>query len=507
MVSSSIADGSPIVDDRLRVAINIPGHIVDLSLVSKVPIAHVVSHLIPYLRQQLASNGKAVEFLNSPDAAWHLERFGHVSLDPEKTLEQEGMLDGDSLYLVPTSPGENYPALIDDVAESIAYNQNRNFPTWNNDHAIKLSLAAFQLVTVVIIGIATWWTVTTMPDPEVRYGIVGSLLIIALGMMAMVVTVTKSESNRLNRVTGPLSVVGYITLSDAAFIVIPREPGIHQLVTVSAALFAAALFMYSATRDHARLHYTVSTASLIALLVLGVNLAYLSPPSVIGVQMILVALSVILISSRVSMPFAKIIVPYVPATGEPYLKDDPHDISTVGRTPGSPGSPGSSQAVESIINQEEQVLTAYNVIDGLISGSLLVMMVSALFTGLYLDNHHWIIWSFILVVSACLAYRGKSYSDARRQALCLSGTAGMMVLFTVGLLFSPAYAYNQERVSINVAIIVLGMVVATVFAVQQRRINSPIVMKMFEYVEMFLFSSLLVYLMLVMDLYQKVRAR
>lgn len=507
MASKTVVDESPAVDDRLRAAINIPGHIIDLSLVSKVPIAHVVSHLIPYLRQQLASNGKAIDFLNSPDAAWHLERFGHVSLDPEKTLDQEGILDGDSLYLVPTSPGENYPALIDDVAESIAYNQNRNFPTWNNDHAVKLSLTLLQLVAGVITGVMAWWVATTMPGPEVRYGMVGSLLAVSLGMMALVITITRSPSRRLDKVTGPFSVVAYIALASAALLVIPREVDIHQLIIVSAALFAASLFMYSATRDHANIHYTMGAASLIVTVVLGFNLAYLSPAPVIGVQLIMVSLTVILVSSRMSMPFARIIIPNVPATGEPYLKDDALDISTVGRTPGGPGSPGSDQAVESIINQEEQVLTAYAVINGLMSGALIVSTIAAFFSGLFLDTHHWIIWSFILVVAACITYRGKSYSDARRQALCLIGASGMVIMFTIGLLFSPDYTHNQTRMFTNVALIVFGAIVASVFAVQKRRINSPIVMKMFEYVEVLLFASLLPYLVLAMDLYQKVRSR
>jgi type VII secretion integral membrane protein EccD len=487
---------------RLRAAITIKGHIIDLSLASGVPIAHVISQLIPYLRQQMVNTGRgdAVEFLGTPDAEWHLERFGGDSLDPAKTLDEEGVLDGATLYLTPTSPGENYPALIDDVAESITYYQKKNFPSWSNDQAVKLSLLVLQLVTSGLMGLLGWWTMTAAPSLGTRVGVVCTLTAVAAAAVAIVITVARAESKLSAVLSSPLSVVAYLTFGTAALVAIPRDMSVNQLVVASSLVFVVAVFIYSSARVNPRLHYAVGAAALILALVTAFNLIYSSPPAVISVQVMIVAFLATLVVARLSLAVARIDLPYVPATGESYLKDDAaNDISGPAST--------SEAAIESIVNQEQQVITAHNAIAGMLSGTLALIVAASFFAGLKLDNHEWVIWSFVVVVAACITYQGKSHDLAWLQTLCLSAAIGVLIAFSFGLLFSPPYAHNTVRLFYMFVIISLGVVLATVISVRRRRINSPIVMKLFEYFEKVLFASPLVYLVLVMDLYQKARAR
>jgi hypothetical protein len=106
-----------------------------------------------------------------------------------------------------------------------------------------------------------------------------------------------------------------------------------------------------------------------------------------------------------------------------------------------------------------------------------------------------------------LIYRGKSYDDERLQKLCLTGAAATMTTFLVGLLLSPASAGNGLRFFLTLGILLAALGFAAIFSIQRRTIRSPIVMKLFEYIEMVLYATPIVYLVLALDLYQKVRAR
>jgi type VII secretion integral membrane protein EccD len=507
-----------------RVAITIPGHIVDLTLSPTVPISHIVSQLIPYLRQQLTGKPKALEFLNDPDAAWHLERFGSVSLNSSKTLDEEGILDGEALYLVSTPAGEKYPALIDDVAESIAYHQNQTFPPWKPESGIKLSLTLIQVVGALVAVVLGMWANRSMPSSELRYGLAGLCLTLAVALIAVGLTVVKSGQERLAEIPRPLFVVGYEMLAAAGLLIVPRKFDVPHIVVTSAFLFVASVLVYAvtgigrderfsygtgetrstnikkATSDITRLSYGVATASLITLVVSSINLVYLSPPAVICVEIIVAAFFAVLMASRAALAFARISLPYVPATGEDYLKVPVDDVGSVSKKAGS-------SAVDSILNQEQQVLTAYDVIVGILSGALALIVGTAFFAGKHLDNHHWIIWSFIVVISTALIYRGKSYDDERLQKLCLTGAAATMTTFLVGLLLSPASAGNGLRFFLTLGILLAALGFAAIFSIQRRTIRSPIVMKLFEYIEMVLYATPIVYLVLALDLYQKVRAR
>ena len=508
--------------NNTRVAITIPGHIVDLTLSPTVPISHIVSQLIPYLRQQLNGKPKAVEFLSNAGAYWHLERFGNVALDSSKTLEDEGVLDGEALYLKGTYPTEKYPALIDDVAESIAYHQKSNFPMWRPESGIRLNLTLIQIIGGIIAGVLGLWASRSQPPMDVRYVVVGICAAPAVTTIAVGLTVLRPTKERLYEIVRPLFVVGYEMITAVGLLAIPRKLDVYQLVVAAALLFVVSVLVYaiSGTRRDAQLNYSssltemssktltevtklnygVAAAALIVLIVSGANLLYLSPPAVIGVEIIVLAFFAVLMASRVALAFAKINLPYVPATGEEYTKVSVDDVGSATRSAGS-------KAVDSILNQEQQVITAYGVIVGILSGALSLIVATAFFTGKFLDNHQWIIWSFILVISAALVYRGKSYDDERLQRLCLAASAGTMTAFLAGLVVSPTSAHNDVRFFLTLAALMMGLMISSTFSIQRRVVRSPIAMRGLEIIEMVLYATPIVYLVLALDLYQKVRAR
>ncbi|MGV7846617.1 type VII secretion integral membrane protein EccD, partial [Mycobacterium kansasii] len=85
--------------------------------------------------------GKDATWLEDPQAHWVLRRpFRSAHLDDEKTLHDEGVLDGARLLLVKKTPGEKYPPLIDDLAEAISYWLKLFYPAWDSHISQRISL-------------------------------------------------------------------------------------------------------------------------------------------------------------------------------------------------------------------------------------------------------------------------------------------------------------------------------------------------------------------------------
>ncbi|MUM03268.1 type VII secretion integral membrane protein EccD [Mycobacterium sp. CBMA 213] len=488
-----------------RIAINIRGHVVDVPLHSYNTVGDTLSDLIPYLIDEMKLQGKNTEWLEDPKAHWRLLNFSKRVLDEEKTLAEQKVLDGHRLFLSKDDPGEQYVPLIDDVAESITYFLNKHFPSWDAPFAKKVTLGLLPVVVAVVCATTVAWSNTHLPGWTVRGSISGAMAAVALLCAAIAVVIVRTdEDDEYPAVPLPLMVVTYLFASTAALVLTPRPLGIYQLLAAASAVLTLAVFLSVLTRANLRLHYGLTAASIVTIAVCLLNMAYQSPTPIIGIQLIAGCFFVVLISARLALAVARISLPRVPATGEPFMSDQGAGNLDAGSLPRD-GSSG--RAIESIFNQEQQTLAAYECRMGLLAGALSVLVAASWVVGRSLNVHQWLIWSFMIVIAQCLIYRGKSLDDAREQATVLIAGAASWALFAAGLLTSPMYADdNTLRGAIALGILLVAMVVATINAVQQRRINSPIVLKVIETVERILYVSPLPFIAFAMDLYSKARA-
>lgn len=488
-----------------RVQVTIPGHVVDVPLPSHLPIADTIAELIPYLIKHLDAKNKDTSWLRDPDAYWHLTTFGDQPLDEEKSLAEEKVLDGDRLFLTKTDPGEKYAPLIDDVAESITYYLKRHFPSWDSPFAKRISLGMVPAVVALICGATVMWADTQQPGWALRAATTAAMAALGLICAAVaVVLVRTARDDRYKTVPVPLMMTTYLLSASAALVITPRPLGIYQLVAAGSVLLVLSVCLSVVTREHLRMHNAVTAGSLLVLIIGLLNTIYRSPTAVIGTQQIALAFALILISPRLALAVARISLPYVPATGEPFMRGDGAGNLDAGSLPRNEKSGNNS----SIFNQEQQILTARACRIGLMIGALTVAVATSWIVGRSLDNHEWVIWTFMLVIATCLISRGKSTDDAFEQAIVLIAGASVLGLFGAGLLTDPNLTEdNAIRGAMALGILSIGMFVATIFAIQERRIVSPIVTKAIEVFERMLFWTPLPFVIVAMDLYSKARAR
>jgi type VII secretion integral membrane protein EccD len=123
-----------------RVTVAAPASRIDLALPSDLPIAAMLANLV-----ELA--GVATPDGGSSHGGWCLSRPAGAELNPARTLDALGVLDGDILHLRPRSLDPPAP-VFDDVIDAVASSARADIRGWRPDHARRLaSVACVALAT------------------------------------------------------------------------------------------------------------------------------------------------------------------------------------------------------------------------------------------------------------------------------------------------------------------------------------------------------------------------
>jgi ESX secretion system protein EccD len=117
-----------------RVTVAAPTSRIDLALPSDLPIAAMLANLV-----ELA--GVATPDGGSSHGGWCLSRPAGTELNPARTLDALGVLDGDILHLRPRSL-DPPPPVFDDVVDAVATSARADIRRWRPDHARWFASAA-----------------------------------------------------------------------------------------------------------------------------------------------------------------------------------------------------------------------------------------------------------------------------------------------------------------------------------------------------------------------------
>ena len=117
-----------------RVTVAAPTSRVDLALPSDLPIAAMLANLV-----ELA--GVATPDGGTSHGGWCLSRPAGTELNPARTLDALGVLDGDILHLRPRSL-DPPPPVFDDVIDAVAATARADIHGWRPDHARWFASAA-----------------------------------------------------------------------------------------------------------------------------------------------------------------------------------------------------------------------------------------------------------------------------------------------------------------------------------------------------------------------------
>ena len=489
----------------LRTSIVLSDRCIDVQLPADSPVEDVVYELIRYLNVLLSERNIDTTWLVDADAVWTLEKFGRRQLDPEQSLAEQGVLDGERLWLTKNAKNETYPALIDDTAEAVSTYQDR-FPEWKYDVDAPKQ-AAYILGTVgVFLSVAATLFVgwELKPDSVYRWPTMAALAGVGLLSTVLSILLVRGGDKRLG--TAMLS-VGYAGIGGVAFCGIPRPPGLWHVAVTAAILLVYAAVMLPLTKGITRLHAAVITASATLVIVCIINFFYLSSPTVIAVEAGTLSYLILLASSKPAMMAGRVETPYVPAAGES-LSPHGESLGSVSR------ASSSSEVIESVVNQEEQNYAAHQYLIGIMLGNLSIIIGGMALGGFFVSDkiitlfvvslsEQWLLFLFAASIAISLLTRAMYYIYRDVSLILVWSAVATVLLYLGSLAVGDAYK-NFFQIGVGAGVFTLFTLVGSLWALSHREIKSPSVRRWVEILILGVYATPVFWLGWMLDVYMKV---
>ncbi|MFJ4274322.1 type VII secretion integral membrane protein EccD [Streptomyces coelicoflavus] len=154
--------------DLCHVTVRAPAKSIDLAVPASVPVADLLPTLVNHAGDQLAEEGLE-------HGGWVLQRLGEAPLSEEDSLESQGLLDGETLYLRPRT--DSLPEVVlDDLVDGIADTMRDQPFAWGAQTSRR------TLLSLLILTLGAGLAVLCTPGPS---GTLRALAAAAVGLLLL----------------------------------------------------------------------------------------------------------------------------------------------------------------------------------------------------------------------------------------------------------------------------------------------------------------------------------
>lgn len=246
LVGTDAEDGAPGAEPS--------GVELDFALPSRQPLVAVIEHVRAEVDKELRRRRLAPL---EPQTTYTLCGVDSRALDAAKTLDGNGVLDGDVLWLLPVQSTERFARVIERVATGVARSAAEQFRTV--DPAVSRRMAAVltaMLVAGMVLVLAKLWWDTGSEIPAAVSAVAGALL---LGAFAVA---SGSPVPERAKAADPLLWMAVMCGAAAAGMAPPGRPGgWHVAAAAGAAVIAAVLVQVATGRFPAAAAFCVTAGA------------------------------------------------------------------------------------------------------------------------------------------------------------------------------------------------------------------------------------------------------
>ncbi|MGV9800133.1 type VII secretion integral membrane protein EccD [Mycobacterium sp. NPDC003449] len=448
---------------------------VDVGLPAQVAIVEYVGAVIDIANEQIAahqagsSESSTVEF-DSVDGQWTLAPLGGDPIDPQRSLGEAGIYDGDLLMIRAVGQPVS-PLLFDDVDDTTT-GQAHAVQAWFADNARALTWFGIAMAgATTLAGVAAGWAgMPAVPAVVLALGAIGVFLACLVAHRAPGTPV----SSWIAAVSVPLVFGGSIYL-------VPGGYGATSLPMAFALTALGSLLVLLVSGTGSALH-----TAIIALCTFGgvsgtAMLLSDPPPRTVGALLAMVAVIVVYLAPRVTIGLSKLPIPRVPTAGEPL-----DDIETQGGI----GVEGVNALGKQIIPTEQDLIARVRRANQHLTGILVAAALAAT-VGCYLavdvtNGFYWQGTVFAMMVATVLCLRGRSHHDLVQSATLI----GSGLTIAVGVIVKTALYVENWQVRSVVALGALTVLILACGLVAPRREFSPVARRQVEILEYLAVGSL-----------------
>lgn len=409
---SSDFDAESDEDDALsRVTVFFGSHGVDVGLPTRVTISELIPDVFELADDQLPSEGRG-RFAGVGEANWTFARLAGDALDPNQSLAEAGVADGD-LLLVHEADRPSPTRLIDEFDRDVRPVLGAAPARWSGAQGRTAVWSAIGIVAAIAAA-RTPANLLTLPGLGGPPVVPTALLLAGFGL-AVTGWVLSLRSDRT--AAAPWLVATSIPLIfGGALHVVPGSYGVASLA-VAATLVALVALLQLLIVGGGRAFYT----TLVAIAVFGVPLCLIelfSDLDGIAAGAILATLAVmtVYIAPRVTIGLSRLPLPRVPTAGEPL-----DDIETMGGTVVEGVNAVGKQVIATEEGIAERVRRASDYLTGIVAAAAIMAVVGSYLSVRTSAGLHWQGAVFALVVAVVMCLRGRSHHDMLQSAVLIGG--------------------------------------------------------------------------------------
>jgi type VII secretion integral membrane protein EccD len=461
----SASDDEP---ELSRITILVGDLLIDVGLPSRVSISTVIGDVIDLANDQLrVQTDLPVEFDNVA-GRWTLARLTGGAIDPERSLAEAGVHDGELLVVGEVGTPES-SLLLDDLEGMTEFIDLR--ARWFIEHGRTAGWFAFSIVLAVatallLPGLDSSPLAAGVPITAVVALIVGVGCAVGAGAMPY-------WSGDTGRSTW-LAAVALPLIFGGSLYIVPNGHGVRAL-PMALALTALFALLQLLTSDRGRSLYT----AVITLAVFGAPAAVvqllLGPNErVVGAMLAAVAVIVVYLTPRATIMLSRLPVPRVPTAGEPL-----DDIETQGGTAVEGVNAVGKQIIPTEAGMIRRVRRARERLIGIVTAATILATVGCYLALDLSDGFFWPGTAFAFAVATVLCLRGRSHHDLIQSAALIGG--GLVIALTV--IIKTATYVPGWQIYAAVTLIAFTALVAVCGLVAPRLEFSPVLRRLVEVAE------------------------
>ena len=432
--------------------------LIDYVLPAGVALIAVTEDLVPRVNEILRTRGAA---MLDDTAAYQLCRADATPLDPQRCLDDSGVVDGDLLWLLPAEATERFAPVVEEVSTALARSARAQFGTVERS-------TARRVADGLCIGLVAWCELMLAQLWWLRHGWVPAVVSWALAAVLLwsARLAAKARDEQRRCCADGFVWAALVAAGTGAVMSVPGPPGGWQVVAGVATVLAgvSALVMLTGRYVSALAGMTVVGLSAGVVAVIHAS-GWQVTDAHLGVVFLTLDLVVVTYSASLGVLGSGVPGPWFPDVTNRGVFETPADKP---RTTVSPVQPSGAPPPEQVALWARR---GNAIVTGLLAGAAVVLVVAARYAVVPHTAGGWRFLVFTLAVCTIFLLRARAFRD-RYQSVILAVGAATAVAVVIGRYTIPVgTAVTLWCVAATLGLALIGWLGALV--VPQARINAP----------------------------------
>ena len=435
---------------------------IDYTLPAGVPLIAVTEDLVPRINEQLRRRGRP---LLDAAGTYQLCRPDGRALDPQRSLDESGVLDGDLLWLMRTEATEAFEPVVETVSTAIARAAAQQFDEMNETTARRVAgwLTAGLVTWAEVMMARQWWHSGGWVPAAVSW-----TLTAVLALTAWLCSRARGEQRR--RAADAFAWSALIPAGAAGAMSVPGHPGWWHVVLGTVVLLAGVVMLALLTDRHlAAVSLVVTVAGFAAVVAALQGSGWHFAPERIAVVALLVVLVIVTFATNLGVIGSGVPMPVFPSVTERGVFETAPGAPRDTVSPVPPSGAESPERIAAWAQRGNQIVT------GVLIGAGVVAVVAARYAVVPGRPGGWRFLVFTLAICLILLLRGRSFVD-RYQSTALVVAATLAVAMVIGRYAAAATPPRMPTtlmcVAATVGVVVLGLLAGLV--VPSAKFTAPV---------------------------------